>query len=41
MLKVGVPYVGVEQKAKLNGYDMDLLNDLYEKVKKVKALKSQ
>ena len=35
MLKVGVPYVGVSQKAKLNGYDMDLFNEMYEKAKKV------
>ena len=31
MLKVGVPIISVEQKAKLNGYDMDLLNELAEK----------
>ena len=31
MLKVGVPIISVEQKAKLNGYDMDLLNELVEK----------
>ncbi len=31
MLKVGVPIISVEQKAKLNGYDMDLFNELIEK----------
>ena len=31
MIKVGVPIISVEQKAKLNGYDMDLLNELVEK----------
>ena len=31
MLKVGVPIISVEQKAKLNGYDMDLFNELVEK----------
>ena len=34
MLKVGVPLVGVSQKAKLNGLDMDLFNEMYEKAKK-------
>ena len=37
MLKVGVPYIAVSQKAKLNGYDMDLFEELYEKSKKVNA----
>ena len=34
MLKVGVPYAGVSQKARLNGFDMDLFNEMYEKAKK-------
>ena len=34
MLKIGVPVRSVEQKAKLNGFDMDLLNELVEKAKK-------
>ena len=34
MLKVGVPIYGVSQKAKLNGLDMDLFNEMYEKAKK-------
>ena len=35
MLLVGVPLEGVSQRAKLNGLDMDLLNEMYEKAKKV------
>ena len=35
MLKAGVPIIGVEQKAKLNGFDMDLLEVLIDKTKKV------
>ena len=37
MLKVGVPYAGVSQKSKLNGYDMDLFNEMYEKAKKANS----
>ena len=35
MLKVGVPVISAEQKVKINGYDMDLFNELVEKAKKV------
>ncbi len=35
MLKLGVPIIGVEQKARLNGLDMDLFNELVEKAQKV------
>jgi hypothetical protein len=35
MLKVGVPRISAEQKVKLNGFDMDLFNELVEKAKKV------
>jgi hypothetical protein len=35
MLKVGVPIISAEQKVKLNGFDMDLFNELVEKAKKV------
>ena len=35
MLKVGVPIISAEQKVKLNGFDMDLFNELVEKSKKV------
>ena len=33
-LKFGVPFERISQKAKLNGVDMDLLNEMYEKAKK-------
>jgi hypothetical protein len=36
MLKLGVPVAGVEQKAKMNGFNMDKLHELIEKVRKVK-----
>ena len=35
MLKVGVPIVGVKQKAQLNGFNMDIFDELVEKAKKV------
>ena len=35
MIKLGVPVKGAEQKARLNGLDMDLFNELVEKAKKV------
>ena len=35
MLKIGVTIQQVEQKARLNGYDMDLFYELVEKAKKV------
>ena len=35
MLKIGITIRQVEQKAKLNGYDMDLFNEMVEKAKKV------
>ena len=35
MLKMGVPIMGVQQKAQVNGFDMDLLKELIDKVKKV------
>ena len=35
MIKLGVPVKGAEQKARLNGMDMDLFNELVEKAKKV------
>ena len=35
MLKMGVPTMAVEQKAQVNGFDMDLLEELIDKVKKV------
>ena len=35
MLKMGVPTMAVEQKAQVNGFDMDLLKELIDKVKKV------
>ena len=35
MLKVGVPIVGVKQKAQWNGFDMDLFDQLVEKARKV------
>jgi hypothetical protein len=35
MIKLGVPVKGAEQKARLNGFDMDLFNELVEKAKKV------
>ena len=34
MLKIGVPIRSVEQRAKLNGFDMDLFNELVQKAKK-------
>ena len=33
-LKYGVHFVRISQQAKLNGVDMDLLNEMYEKAKK-------
>ena len=35
MLKLGVPIAGVEQKAKMNGINMDKVHELIEKVRKV------
>ena len=35
MLKLGVPVAGVEQKAKMNGINMDKVHELIEKVHKV------
>ena len=35
MLKVGVPIIGVKQKAALNGYDMELFEEMIEKAQKV------
>ena len=35
MLKIGVTVRQVEQKARLNGYDMDIFNEMVEKAKKV------
>ena len=35
MLKLGVPVAGVEQKAKMNGFNMDKVHELIEKVRKV------
>ena len=35
MLKLGVPVAGVEQKAKMNGINMDKVHELIEKVRKV------
>ena len=35
MLRVGVPVLSAEQKVKINGFDMDLFNELVEKAKKV------
>ena len=35
MIKMGVPIMAVEQKAKVNGFDMDLLEVLIDKAKKV------
>ena len=35
MLKMGVPVIGVMQKAQLNQFDMDLVNELIDKAKKV------
>ena len=34
MLKIGVTILQVEQKARLNGYDMDLFYEMVEKAKK-------
>ena len=34
MLKLGVPSVGVIQKAQLNQLNMDLVNELIDKAKK-------
>ena len=35
MLKMGVPVIGVTQKAQLNQLDMDVVNELIDKAKKV------
>ena len=35
MLKVGVPIIGVKQKAQLNGFNMDIFNELVAKAQKV------
>ena len=35
MLKLGVPVIGVTQKAQINQMNMDLVNELIDKVKKV------
>ena len=35
MLKLGVPYIGVRQKAQLNGLDLDILDQLVEKAQKI------
>ena len=35
MLKLGVPSYGVMQKAQMNGFDVDLVQELIDKVKKV------
>ena len=35
MLKYGITIIQVEQKARLNGYDMDLFYEMVEKAKKV------
>ena len=35
MLKIGITIMQVEQKARLNGYDMDLFYEMVEKAKKV------
>ena len=35
MLKIGITIMQVEQKARLNGYDMDLFYEMIEKAKKV------
>ncbi len=35
MLKYGVPIVQLEQKAKMNGFDMDLVGQLIELARKV------
>ena len=35
MLKLGIPSYGVIQKAQMNGIDMDLVNELIDKAKKV------
>ena len=35
MLKMGVPSVQVEMKAKMNGLDPELLGELIDKAKKV------
>ena len=37
MLKFGVPIIGVTQKANSLGCDMDLVNELFEKAKKVNS----
>ena len=41
MLKLGVPLRGVSQKAQLNGYDMDIFNELVEKTKKLSTVNIQ
>ena len=35
MLKLGIPSYGVMQKAQINGYDIDLVQELIDKAKKV------
>jgi hypothetical protein len=35
MLKVGVPIIGVKQKAQLNGFNMDIFNEMVAKAQKV------
>ena len=35
MLKVGVPILGVKQKAQLNGFNMDIFNEMVAKAQKV------
>ena len=35
MLKVGVPVVGVKQKAQINGFNMDLFEEMVNKIRKV------
>ena len=35
MLKLGVPVIGVTQKAQINQMNMDLVNELIDKAKKV------
>jgi hypothetical protein len=37
MLKFGVPIIGVTQKANSLGCDMDLVNELFDKAKKVNS----
>ena len=35
MIKLGVPLMAVQQKAKMNGFDMELLEELFDKARKV------